>query len=111
MTGLSEKMAQKLGYDTVSIVITKRDKAGYMPDSGMMTLKLIADRNTHAILGIQGIGEGDVTKRVNTVIPAILSKTKLETFMNLDLPYSPPYSPAIDPVLNAAQIIYQKING
>ena len=31
--------------------------------------------------------------------------------MNLDLPYSPPYSPAIDPVLNAAQIIYQKING
>ena len=79
-------------------------------NSGTMTLKLIADRNTHTILGIQGIGEGDVNKRINTVIPAILGKTKLESFMNLDLPYSPPYSPAIDPVLNAAQIIYQKIN-
>ena len=109
--GISYKEALSYGFQPEFAIVTKRDKAGYMPDSGMMTLKLIADRNTHAILGIQGIGEGDVTKRVNTVIPAILSKTKLETFMNLDLPYSPPYSPAIDPVLNAAQIIYQKING
>jgi len=82
-----------------------------MPKTGTMTLKLIADKNTHNILGIQGIGEGEVNQRINTVIPAILSKTKLESFINMDLPYSPPYSPAIDPVLNAAQIIYQKING
>lgn len=107
--GISVKEAQELGFQPEYAIVTKRDKAGYMPGSGMMTLKLIADKNTHTILGIQGIGEGDVNKRINTVIPAILSKTKLETFMNLDLPYSPPYSPAIDPVLNAAQIIYQKI--
>ena len=61
-------------------------------------------------MGLQGIGEGDVNQRINTVIPAIMGKTKIETFMNLDLPYAPPYSPAIDPVLNAAQIVYQKIN-
>ena len=91
-------------------IVTKRDKAGYMPNTGTITLKLIVDKNTHTILGIQGIGDGDVNQRINTVIPAILSKTKLESFMNLDLPYSPPYSPAIDPVLNAAQIIYQKIS-
>ncbi len=108
--GISYKEAIEYGFQPEFAIVTKRDKAGYMPNSGMMTLKLIADKNTHTILGIQGIGEGDVNKRINTVIPAILSKTRLETFMNLDLPYSPPYSPAIDPVLNAAQIIYQKIN-
>jgi AcrR family transcriptional regulator len=27
----------------------------------------------------------------------------------MDLPYAPPYSPAIDPLLNAAQIIYDKL--
>lgn len=108
--GINYKEATELGFKPVFATVTKRDKAGYMPNSGTMTLKLIADRNTHTILGIQGIGEGDVNKRINTVIPAILGKTKLESFMNLDLPYSPPYSPAIDPVLNAAQIIYQKIN-
>lgn len=109
--GISYKEAIEFGFQPEYAIVTKRDKAGYMPETGTLTLKLIADRNTHTILGIQGIGEGDVNQRINTVIPAILSKTKLESFMNLDLPYSPPYSPAIDPVLNAAQIIYQKING
>ena len=108
--GISYKEAIELGFQPEYAIVTKNDKAGYMPDAESMTLKLIVDRNTHTILGLQGIGEGDVNQRINTVIPAILSKTKLESFMNLDLPYSPPYSPAIDPVLNAAQIIYQKIN-
>ncbi len=109
--GINYKEAIELGFQPEFAIVTKRDKAGYMPNTGTVTLKLIADKNTHTILGIQGIGEGDVNKRINTVIPAILEKTKLESFMNLDLPYSPPYSPAIDPVLNAAQIVYQKING
>ncbi len=109
--GISYKEALEFGFQPVFAIVSKRDKAGYMPNNESMTLKLIVDKNTHTILGLQGIGEGDVNKRINTVISAILSKTKLESFMNLDLPYSPPYSPAIDPVLNAAQIIYQKING
>ena len=108
--GISYKEAIALGFKPEFAIVTKRDKAGYMPNTETMTLKLIVDRNTHTILGIQGIGEGEVNQRINTVIPAILSKTKLESFMNLDLPYSPPYSPAIDPVLNAAQIVYQKFN-
>ena len=108
--GISYQEALQLGFKPEYAIVTKRDKAGYMPDNGTLTLKLIADRNTHTILGIQGIGAGEVNQRINTVIPAILGKTKLESFMNLDLPYSPPYSPAIDPVLNAAQIVYHKIN-
>jgi len=107
--GISEKEAEKLGFQCESAVVTKRDKAGYMPDTGMMTLKLIVDRNTHTILGLQGIGEGDVNQRINTVLPAIMGKTKIESFMHLDIPYAPPYSPAVDPVLNAAQIVYKKI--
>ncbi len=107
--GISKKEADKLGFQSEFAIVTKRDKAGYMPDTGNMTLKLLVDKNNHTILGLQGIGEGDVNQRINTVIPAIMGKTKIETFMNLDLPYAPPYSPAIDPVLNAAQIVYQKI--
>lgn len=111
MIGISYKEALELGFQPEYAVVTKKDKAGYMPDTESMTLKMIVDKNTHIILGLQGVGEGDVNQRINTVIPAILGKTKLESFMNLDLPYSPPYSPAIDPVLNAAQIIYKKLNG
>ena len=109
--GISYKEAENLGFRPEYAIVTKKDKASYMPDAGLMTLKLIADKNTRTILGIQGIGEGEVNQRINTIIPAILGKTKLETLINLDLPYAPPYSPTIDPVLNAAQIVYQKIIG
>ena len=109
MIGISYKDALIYGFQPEYAIVTKRDKAGYMPNSEMLTLKLIADKNTHLLLGIQGVGEGNVNQRINAVIPAMIGKTKLETFMNLDLPYSPEHSPAIDPVLNAAQIIYNKI--
>ena len=45
MTGLSEKNAQKLGFDTVSVIITKKDKAGYMPEVENITLKLVVYTN------------------------------------------------------------------
>ena len=109
--GISYKEALKLGFQPEFAIVTKNDKAGYMPENQSMTLKMIVDKNTHTIIGLQGIGEGDVNQRINAVLPAIMDKTKLESFMNLDILYSPPYSPAIDPVLNAAQIIQQKING
>ena len=109
--GISYKEALKLGFQPEFAIVTKNDKAGYMPENQSMTLKMIVDKNTHTIIGLQGIGEGDVNQRINAVLPAIMDKTKLESFMNMDIPYSPPYSPAIDPVLNAAQIIQQKING
>jgi pyruvate/2-oxoglutarate dehydrogenase complex dihydrolipoamide dehydrogenase (E3) component len=108
--GISYKEAKELGFQAEYAIVRKKDKASYMPNSEYMTLKMIVDRNTHNIIGIQGIGEGDVNQRINTVIPAIIGKTKLESMINLDLPYSPAYSPTIDPILNAAQIIYKKIN-
>lgn len=72
MTGLTEKAAQKRGYDTVSVVITKRDKAGYMPEVKNVTLKLVADRRSHKMLGAQAIGCGDADKRVNTISVGLL---------------------------------------
>lgn len=109
LTGVSEKDAKRLGYEVESVVVTRYDRAGYMPEVENVTIKLIVDKNSHDILGAQAIGCGDADKRINTVSSAILSSTKIDEFLNLDLPYAPPYSPAIDPLLNAAQIIYDRI--
>ena len=108
--GLSYKEAYKLGFQPEFATVTKRDRAGYMPNPETSTLKLIADKNTRMILGIQAFGKGNVNQRINAVIPAIFSRTKIDDFMNLDIPYAPPFSPSIDSVLNAAQILFKKIN-
>lgn len=109
ITGLTEKAAQKRGFDTVSVVITKRDKAGYMPEVQNVTLKLIADRRSHRVLGAQAIGCGDADKRVNTVSTGLARGMTVEDLLDVDLTYAPPFSTSIDILLSAARILKSKI--
>lgn len=109
MTGLSEKTAQKLGFDTVSVVITKKDKAGYMPEVENITIKLIADRRTHRILGIQGIGCGDADKKVNNISTGLIRNITIEDLMDVDFTYAPPFSTSEDILLSAARMLKSKL--
>ena len=110
ITGLTEKFAQKRGFDTVSVVITKRDKAGYMPEVKNVTLKLVADRRSHRILGAQAIGCGDADKRVNTVSMGLVRGMTVEDLLDVDLTYAPPFSTSIDILISAARILKSKLN-
>lgn len=109
-SGLSEKEAKNFGYDYVLAILSHRDKSGYMPDSQDIMIKMLADKHTGKLLGIQAIGKGDADKRVNVVAAALTANMTVEEFMGIDLTYAPPYSSAIDPVLVAAQILYSKLN-
>ena len=109
MTGLTEKKAAALGYNPVSVTVTKYDKVGYMPNVNNITLKLTADYDTGLILGAQAVGAGDADKRINALTAALLSKMTVDDFYKNDLTYAPPYSPTIDPLLNAAQILMGKV--
>ena len=111
MTGLTEKSARKLGYDIVSVVITKRDKAGYMPEAKNVTLKLVADRRSHKVLGAQAIGCGDADKRVNTVSMGLVRGMTVEDLLDVDLTYAPPFSTSIDILISAARILKSKLVG
>ena len=109
MTGLTEKKAQALGYQPVSVTVTKNDKVGYMPNVNNITLKLIADSETGKILGAQAVGAGDADKRINALAAALLAGMTVDEFYKNDLTYAPPFSPTIDPLLNAAQILMGKV--
>ena len=104
------KKAEQLGIETISTTVTKNDKVGYMPDVNNITIKLIADKSTGKLLGCQGIGAGDADKRVNTVTSSLLAGLTVDEFYRNDLTYAPPFSPTIDPLLNAAQILLEKLN-
>ncbi len=109
MAGITEREAREIGYDVLTTTVTNEDRAGYMPEAAMITLKLIVDENSREILGVQGIGTGDAEKRVSTASFAIMSAVKIDEFMGIDLPYAPPFSTAIDPLLKAVQIIQDKL--
>lgn len=108
-TGISEKEARELGIEAEIAIVPHRDRSGYMPNTKDILLKLIAEKQTGKLLGIQATGEGDTDKRVNVVAAALTANMTVEEFMQTDLTYAPPYSPAIDPLLVAAQLLESKI--
>lgn len=108
-TGLTHKVAEEEGFDPVSIVATKRDKAGYMPEVRNVTIKLTADKRTHKLLGGQAIGCGDADKRINTLSVGLLNGITVEEFLGADITYAPPFSTTIDPLLSATRLLIDKL--
>lgn len=101
-TGLIEKTAKELGYDVASVVIHSNDKAGYMHDAQPICIKVIADKKTKRLLGAQGIGYGDIDKRINIIASSLSSKMTVKEYINIDITYAPPFSKAIDITTTAA---------
>lgn len=110
-TGLTEIQAKEAGYDVITALAVTDDKAHYYPDAAFFATKLIADRKTHKLLGMQVFGPGAVDKMVDIAVMAINMGAVLEDFENADFAYAPPFSTAIHPFVQAVYILLNKING
>ena len=105
-TGLTfdeaKECMEKINIEPVEAIITKKDKASYMPNASDLTIKIVADKRSGEILGAQGIGKlGYVAQRINTIATVLKTRATVEDVLHLDLPYSPPFSSSIDPILTA----------
>ncbi|CEN90738.1 MAG: FAD-dependent oxidoreductase [Paraclostridium sordellii] len=110
-TGLTEKDAKDSGYEVESVIVPIDDKAHYYPDSKMIIIKLIADKNSKRVLGAQIFGEGNVDKQIDIVATAITFNATISDLQNLDLAYAPPFSTAIHPLGHVANVLLNKIDG
>lgn len=110
-TGLTEEQAKNAGYEVVTVVAPTDDKAHYYPDAGFFITKLIAEKDTHKLLGVQVLGTGAVDKMVDIAVMGINMGAVLEDFENADFAYAPPFSTAIHPFVQAVYILLNKING
>lgn len=110
-TGLSEEQAVKAGYDVITAVCVSDDKAHYYPDSSTFVTKLIADKNTEKLLGIQVLGSGAVDKMTDIAVVGISAGLKVSDFDTMDMAYAPPFSTAIHPFVQACYVIQNKISG
>lgn len=102
-TGLQEKEIQRLGLEYVSAKIESRTRAGYYPDAGRITVKMLAEKGSGRLLGGQIVGIEGAAKRIDVLATALYARLTVQEMINLDLSYAPPYSPVWDPVLIAAR--------
>lgn len=110
-TGLTEEQARAEGFEPVSVVTVVDDKAHYYPGAGSFVMKMIADRASLRLLGVQVIGSGAVDKVVDIAVTGIMLKGTLEDLADMDLAYAPPFSTAIHPFEHTLNILMNKIKG
>ncbi|MFW6437668.1 MAG: FAD-dependent oxidoreductase [Armatimonadota bacterium] len=109
--GLSVSQADELGIPVLSATVSAPDKPHYYPGAEPIVLKLIAEKATRRLIGIQGVGEGDVIKRVDVAVTAMTAGLTVDEVANLDLAYAPPYSEALDVIIHAANTLANKLDG
>ena len=110
-TGLSQLQAEKAGYDIETVVCISDDKAHYYPDSSVFATKLIADKATGRLLGMQVIGGGSVDKMTDIAVVGISAGLKISDFDTMDMAYAPPFSTAIHPFGQACYVLQNKMSG
>ena len=80
---------------------------GAMP----VVIKMVADKNSGRLLGVQAVGTGDVSKRVAQAAMALHGNMKVSALLNLDLPYASPFSPAIEIFITAVHFLENAMLG
>jgi rhodanese-related sulfurtransferase len=83
----------------------------FMPNAALLLLKLIVDRKSRRLLGVQATGKGNADKRVDVASMAIRARMTVDELASADLCYAPQYSPAMDNLITAANVARNKLDG
>jgi len=101
--GLTEREAQDEGIDHAAVSFTGTATAGYMPDPGVVHVKMLAERGTGRVLGAQLLGTGNVAKRIDVAAVWCQLGVRVQDAQFLDLSYAPPFGGVWDLMLVAAR--------
>ena len=110
-TGLTELQAKAAGLDAVSATAVLDDKAHYYPGASSFVVKLVAERESRRLLGLQVLGAGAVDKMTDIAVLALSQNAKLGDFDTMDFAYAPPFSTAIHPFVSACYVLENKLAG
>ncbi|MEB0201760.1 FAD-dependent oxidoreductase [Cryobacterium sp. 5I3] len=98
MVGWSERRLLASGRGHRVVHTHPSDHAGYYPGAEQMSVKLLVDAATDAILGAQIVGGHGVDKRIDVIATAMAGGLTASALSRLELAYAPQYGSAKDPI-------------
>ena len=104
-TGLGEAEARELAPEVLTATVESTTRAGYMPGTRPMTVKLLCARGNGRLLGAQIVGREGSAIRIDTCATALWAGMTAGDLMMSDLGYAPPFSSVWDPVQVAARAL------
>jgi NADPH-dependent 2,4-dienoyl-CoA reductase/sulfur reductase-like enzyme len=102
-TGLGAAEAEAAGFVVDTATVTGTTTAASLPSAEALTLKLVAERGSGRVLGMQVVGGAGSAKRVDAVAVALHAGMDVTDLIDLDLAYAPMFSPVWEPVQIAAR--------
>lgn len=105
VTGINEKTAEAAGIVYDKVVLSPVSHAAYYPGGQTMYMKVLYEKETLRLLGVQIAGYEGVDKRIDVIAAAIRAGMTADKLAELELAYAPPYSSAKDPVNMAGFMI------
>ena len=100
---LGETLHKALGIPHIVAFSKGISRARYYPGVTMMRVKLIADPDTHRVLGAQMAGGEGIKERADFLSFSIKRGATLEDFAWMENVYSPPIGALMEPIALAAQ--------
>lgn len=110
-TGFGIDAARAAGIDAEYVTITCYDKAKFFPGMEHFSIRMVAEKESRRLLGVQVLGKGNVDKIVDIGVAAISLGATLDSFDDMDFAYSPPFSTPIHPFAVAANALMNKMDG
>ncbi|PWC06776.1 FAD-dependent oxidoreductase [Mycetocola zhujimingii] len=104
MIGWSETRLLAAGRPHRVIHTHPSSHAGYYPGAEQMSMKLLVDAETDAILGAQIVGGSGVDKRIDVIATAMAGGLTASQLSRLELAYAPQFASAKDAVNMAGYV-------
>jgi NADPH-dependent 2,4-dienoyl-CoA reductase/sulfur reductase-like enzyme/rhodanese-related sulfurtransferase len=104
-TGLTEQKAKQQGYQAGSVIGCWADRPDYHPEAKDLFGKLIYEKESLKLLGIQIVGEGEVNRYVDVVSELLANNKTVYDLLNLEHGYMPAHSSPISPLNNLGYMV------
>jgi NADPH-dependent 2,4-dienoyl-CoA reductase/sulfur reductase-like enzyme/rhodanese-related sulfurtransferase len=98
MAGANEARLRAAGRPFRAIHTHPSQHTGYFPGAQRLSLKLLVDPETDAILGAQAVGHDGADKRIDVIATAMSAGITASGLAELELAYAPQFGAAKDPV-------------
>jgi rhodanese-related sulfurtransferase len=96
--GLTEKRAKQLGIKAESIIGCWSDRPDYHPDAKNLFGKIVFEKKSLKLLGLQLVGEGEVNRYVDIFAELLANKKTVNDLINVEHAYTPAHSSPISPL-------------
>jgi NADPH-dependent 2,4-dienoyl-CoA reductase/sulfur reductase-like enzyme/rhodanese-related sulfurtransferase len=100
--GLCEAAARRAGLETEAVWGSFGDRPEYNPEMKTITLKMVYERGSRRLLGLQAIGTGDVCRRIDVFSSFLQRGARVDDLFDHEHGYAPPFAEALDPLHHVA---------